>query len=154
MKYLLGIIGLFVVLGVTAQELSWTSIHDIEDSMAKEVKPILVKIETPWCGYCKLMDKKVYPYKKVTKELTKNYYCIKLNAEENQTIELNDTTYNFKIYGGNRGIQELARKWGKRDGQIKYPTTVILDENYQVVKFLDGYLPKQNFYYWLTEEEE
>lgn len=138
---------------MSAQELNWTSIHDIEDSMAIKVKPILVKIETPWCGYCKLMDQKVYPYKKVKNELNSNYYYIKLNAEENQTITLNDTTYNYKIYGGNRGIQDLARKWAKKDGTIKYPTTVILDENYQVVKFLDGYLPKQNFYYWLTDED-
>jgi thioredoxin-related protein len=119
--------------------------------MAKEVKPVLVKIETPWCGYCKLMDKKVYPNKKIRKELTKNYYYVKLNAEENQIITLNDTTYNYRIYGGNRGIQELAKKWGTRNGVIKYPTTIVLDENYQIVKFLDGYLPKQNFYYWLTE---
>jgi thioredoxin-related protein len=151
MKYLLGIIGLIVIQSFSAQELSWTSIHDLEDSMAKEVKPVLVKIETPWCGYCKLMDKKVYPNKKIRKELTKNYYYVKLNAEENQIITLNDTTYNYRIYGGNRGIQELAKKWGTRNGVIKYPTTIVLDENYQIVKFLDGYLPKQNFYYWLTE---
>lgn len=136
------------------QDLSWTNIHDLEDSMAKQVKPILVKIETPWCGYCKLMDKKVYPYKKVRKELTKNYYYVKLNAEENQTISLNDTTYNYRMNFGKRGIQQLAEKWAKRDGVIKYPTTIVLNENYQIVKFLDGYLPKQNFYYWLTEENE
>ncbi len=143
-----------IVLSGFSQELKWTSIHDLEDSMDKEVKPILVKIETPWCGYCKLMDKKVYPYKKVRKELSQNYYYVKLNAEENQTITLNDTTYNYKIYGGKRGMQDLARKWAKRNGTIKYPTTVILDESYQVVKFLDGYLPKKNFYYWLIDEEE
>lgn len=142
-----------MVLGVSAQDLTWTSIHDIEDSMEKEVKPILVKLETPWCGYCKVMDKKVYPYKKVKNELVQNYYYIKFNAEENQTITLNDTTYNYKIYGGNRGIQSLAKKWGTRDGVIKYPTTIVLDENYQIVKFLDGYLPKKNFYFWLTEDE-
>lgn len=142
------------MLTALGQNLSWTSIHDIEDSMAKQVKPILVKIETPWCSYCKLMDKKVYPYKKVRKELTQNYYYVKLNAEENQTISLNDTTYKYCMNFGKRGIQQLAEKWAKRDGVIKYPTTIILNENYQVVKFLDGYLPKQNFYYWLTEEME
>lgn len=154
MKLFLIIVGLFAALIGNSQELNWTSIHDIEDSMAKKVKPILVKIETPWCSYCKLMDQKVYPNKKVANELKANYYYIKLNAEENQTITLNDTTYNYKIYGGKRGVQDLARKWAKKDGTIKYPTTVILNENYQVVKFLDGYLPKQNFYYWLIENEE
>lgn len=153
MKYFLGIIGVFMMLGVSAQELNWTSIHDIEDSMAIQPKPILVKIETPWCGYCKMMDQKVYPAKKITKELNQNYYYIKLNAEENQSITLNDTTYIYRMNFGKRGIQQLAEKWAKHDGVMKYPTTVVLDENYQVVKFLDGYLPKQNFYYWLTDDE-
>lgn len=153
MKQLLIFIGLILTIGMNAQEYSWTSIHDVEDSMAKKVKPILVKIETPWCGFCKMMDQKVYPYKKVKKELVTNYYYVKLNAEENQTIELNDTTYNYQMNFGRNGIQQLAVKWGKQNGAIKYPTTVILDENYQVVKFLDGYLPKQNFYYWLIDEE-
>ncbi|MCB9196641.1 MAG: thioredoxin family protein [Flavobacteriales bacterium] len=152
MKQFLSLIGLFLIGMSFGQDLHWTSIHDIEDSMAKQPKPILVKIETPWCGYCKMMDQKVYPWKKITKELNANFYYVKLNAEENQTITLNDTTYNYKMNFGKRGIQDLAVKWGKKDGMIKYPTTVILDQNYQVIKFLDGYLPKQNFYYWLTED--
>lgn len=141
------------MVSVSAQELTWTSIHDIEDSMAKEVKPILVKIETPWCYYCKLMDKKVYPYKKVQKELNNNFYYVKINAEEKQTIELNDTTYHYQMGFGRNGIQQLAKKWASYGGtSIKYPTTVILDENYEITKFLDGYLPKKNFYFWLKED--
>lgn len=141
----------FCLTSFWGQDLHWTSIHDLKDSMIKRVKPILVKIETPWCGYCKLMDKKVYPTKKIVRELNANYYYVKLNAEENQTIILNDTTYQYRMNFGKRGIQQLAIKWGEKDGMLKYPTTVVLDENYQVVKFLDGYLPKQNFYYWLVE---
>ena len=151
MKYLLGIIGIITVFSVSAQDLTWTSIHDIEDSMAKEVKPVLIKIETPWCYYCKLMDKKVYTNKKVQKELRSNYYYVKLNAEENQTIELNDTTYHYQMSFGRNGVQQLAKKWGTQNGSLKYPTTVILDENYQITRFLDGYLPKNSFRIWLQE---
>ena len=135
-----------------SQDLHWTDINALKDSMAKQEKPILVKIETPWCGYCKKMDAEVFPTKKVSKELNANYYYVKFDAESKYPVHFNDTTYNLIMYNGSkRGIHQLAQKLGTQNGQIKYPTTVILDKNYQVVKLLDGYLPKTSFYYWLLQ---
>jgi thiol-disulfide isomerase/thioredoxin len=42
-----------------SQGVKWTKFEDLADSIAKQKKPIIVKIETPWCGYCKLMESKV-----------------------------------------------------------------------------------------------
>ncbi len=132
-----------------SQDLHWTSINDIADSMEVKEKPILVKLETSWCGYCKKMDKDVFPSKKVAKELNENYYYIKIDAESKTDITVNDTTYKYVVYPGGRGINQLAKKWGTVDGQIKYPTILILNNEYQIIKLLDGYLPKSSFYYWL-----
>ena len=131
------------------QELHWTNINDIADSMKVKEKPILVKLETSWCGYCKKMDKDVFPNKKVAKEMNANYYYVKMDAEGKEEIIFNDSIYKFVMYSGGRGIHQLAKKLGSVNGQIKYPTIVILDKNYQVTKLLDGYLPKTDFYYWL-----
>lgn len=149
MKILTILICFTVALVGQAQDLHWTSINDIEDSMKVQEKPILVKIETAWCGYCKKMDKDVFPSKKVSKEMNANYYYVKLDAESKTEITVNDTTYKYVTYPGGRGINQLAKKWGTSDRQIKYPTIVILDNKYQVTKLLDGYLNKSNFYYWL-----
>ncbi len=131
------------------QELHWTNINDIADSMKVKEKPILVKLETSWCGYCKKMDKDVFLNKKVAKEMNANYYYVKMDAEGKEEIIFNDSIYKFVMYSGGRGIHQLAKKLGSVNGQIKYPTIVILDKNYQVTKLLDGYLPKTDFYYWL-----
>jgi thioredoxin-related protein len=137
---------------IAQQELKWTSIHDIKDSLAVKEKPILIKIETDWCGFCKKMDNEVLPYKKVVKELNKNYYYVKLNAESHEQILFNDTTYKYAIYpGSKKGVHQLAKKLGTQNGQIKYPTIVLLNSKLEVVKLLDGYLPKSHFYYWLVE---
>ncbi len=141
-----------VSMNVAQQELKWTSFHDIKDSLKVKEKPILIKIETDWCGFCKQMDKEVFPYKKVAKELNKSYYYIKLNAETKEEITFNDTVYKFAIYpGSKKGIHQLAKKLGTHNGQIKYPTIVLLNSNFIVEKLLDGYLPKSHFYYWLVE---
>jgi len=149
MKILTLLIVFTISLNALAQDLHWISIQDIQDSMEVQEKPILVKIETAWCGYCKKMDKDVFPNKKVSKEMNANYYYVKLDAESKIDFTINDTTYKFVTFPGGRGINQLAKKWGTVDGQIKYPTILILDNNYQVTKLLDGYLPKSSFYFWL-----
>ena len=63
------------------QGVSWTKFEDLKDSIAKEKKPIIVKVETPWCGYCKLMEAKIYSKKRFVKRVGKNYYFVKLNAD-------------------------------------------------------------------------
>ena len=137
---------------IAQKELKWTSIHDIKDSLNVKEKSILIKIETDWCGFCKKMDKEVFPNKKVAKELNKNYYYVKLNAESQEQILFNDTIYKYAIYpGSKKGLHQLAKKLGTQNGQIKYPTIVLLNSKYEVVKLLDGYLPKSHFYYWLVE---
>ena len=52
-----------------AQGVSWTKFEDLKDSIAKEKKPIIVKVETPWCGYCKLMEAKIYSKKRFVKRI-------------------------------------------------------------------------------------
>jgi thioredoxin-related protein len=135
-----------------AQDLTWTHIEDLEDSMAVAPKRIMIKVETKWCGYCKMMDAKVFPAKKVAKELNANYYYVKLDAEAKETIVFNDTTYNYVMYNGGRGVQMLSKKLASQNGKLQYPTIVKLDENYQVTDLLDGYLNKSDFYYWLRQQ--
>jgi thioredoxin-related protein len=135
-----------------SQDLAWTHIEHLEDSMSIAPKHILIKIETKWCGYCKMMDAKVFPTKKVTKELNENYYYVKLDAEAKETITFNDTTYKYVLYNGGRGVQTLSQKLASQNGKMQYPTIVKLDENYQVTDLLDGYLNKSNFYYWLKQD--
>lgn len=149
MKILTLLIGFTISTFALGQDLHWTNIHDVEDSMKVQEKPILIKIETEWCGYCKKMDKDVFPTRRVSREMNANYYYVKLDAESKSDFSVNDTTYKYVMYPGGRGINQLAKKWGTVDGQIKYPTIVILDANYQITKQLDGYLNKSSFYFWL-----
>ncbi len=148
-KLLLFIVGSVLALQSYSQEISWTNIHDLNDSMAVERKPVLIKIETSWCGYCKMMDAKVYSHKKVVKELVGKYYCVKLNGEAKETIQFAGRKYEYVAKSARSGYHELAKYLGEIDGQLNYPTTVILKDDYQLNKRIMGYLSRQNFLYWI-----
>jgi len=128
--------------------LKWTKLEDLSDSLKVASKPVLFKIETQWCSVCKLQDAKVFSDKKVQKQLLNNYYLVKLDAESKFPMKYNDTTYNYLMYSVNRGVHQLTKKLAEEEGKLAYPTIVIV-ENYTIQKRLVGYLPKNDFLFWL-----
>lgn len=137
-----------------SQEIVWTKFEALNDSMAISKKPILIKLETSWCGYCKMMDAKVFGNKKVIKKIKDEYYFIRLDAEGKTPIQFNGETYNFLMYSARSGVHQLAKKLGEVNGQMNYPTTVVLKADYSLNKKIVGYLNKNNFLYWLEAEDE
>jgi thioredoxin-related protein len=128
--------------------LKWMKIEDLSDSLKKENRPVLVKIETQWCSVCRMMEQKVFMDKKVQKYLNGRYYLVKLDAEQKTAIRYNDSIYNYVMQSGGRGIHQLAKKLAEQNGKVQYPTITIV-ENFIVSKRLDGYLPKNEFLFWL-----
>jgi thioredoxin-related protein len=149
MKILLLFITLLLSVQLIAQtSLKWTKLEDLSDSLKVASKPVLFKIETQWCSVCKLQDAKVFSDKKVQKLLINNYYLVKLDAESKFPMKYNDTTYNYLMYSVNRGVHQLAKKLAEEEGKLAYPTIVII-ENYTIQKRLVGYLPKNDFLFWM-----
>jgi thioredoxin-related protein len=128
--------------------MQWMRMEDLNDSLKKESRPVLIKIETQWCSVCRMMEKKVFMDKKVQKYLYGRYYLVKLDAEQKSAIRYNDTIYNYVMQAGGRGMHQLAKKLAQQNGKVQYPTIAIVD-NYRLVKRLDGYLPKNEFLFWL-----
>lgn len=137
-----------------SQEISWTTFENLDDSMAVKKKPIIVKLETSWCGYCKMMDAKVFENKKVVKRIKDNYYFIRLDGENKKPISFNNQTYEYIPYSSRSGVHQLAKLLGEEEGRLNYPTTVVLNTNYSVNKRIVGYLAKSNFLFWLESSEE
>lgn len=147
-KYINIIFFLFSFQLVAQTDLKWTKLEDLSDSLKISSKPILFKIETQWCHVCKMMDAKVFTDKKVQKLLMNNYYLVKLDAESKLPMRYNDTTYNYLMYSVNRGVHQLAKKLAEENGKLAYPTIVVV-EKYTIQKRLVGYLPKNDFIFWL-----
>lgn len=63
----------------------------------KENKLIFVDVYTDWCGPCKVMDKEVFPLKKVGDVYNGNFINYKINAEKGEGINF-AKKYNVQVY--------------------------------------------------------
>jgi len=105
-------------------------------------KKIIIDLYTDWCGWCKVMDRNTFTDKQVIEYINNYFLPVKFDAEYNDNVIFNNNSYKF-INSGRKGINELA--YALTNGNLSYPMTVFLDENYQLITLLPGY-HKPNFY--------
>lgn len=115
--------------------LNWISFEEAVALQAKEPRKILVDVYTDWCGWCKKMDKHTYTDESVIKNLSKNYYLVRFNAEQKEDIHFRDKIFKFKPeYKSHELAVSLL------NGQMSYPSTVFIDENMNLLTVVPGYL--------------
>ena len=123
-----------------AQEVKWIAFEELPEQMRVERRPVLIFLYTDWCKFCALQKNNTFTNTSIVNTLNENYYCLRLNGESKKEIAFLNRTYQFKATGTNTGQHELATLLGKQDGQLSYPTTVILSENNQLLERVSGFL--------------
>lgn len=97
---------------------------------------------TDWCGWCKVLDSKTFQDPFVAKYMSENFYCVKFNAEQKPDINFMNKTWKW-VAGGRNGYHELAAYF--MQGQMSYPTCVVLTSKYELVYPLKGYVKVEEF---------
>ncbi len=141
MKYtlLLAIICLSIPSLVVAQkapeEIHWiTSIDELQQKMQQNPKKVYVYVYTGWCGWCKKMDATTFQNPDLIKYINTNFYALKLDAERQDVIHFQGKEYKFEPqYRANTFAVELLK------GQMSYPTTVLMLENFQSPTPIPGF---------------
>lgn len=65
------------------KELNWTSFEEAVGRAKEQGKPILVDVWAPWCGWCKKMEKDVYP--ELASTLNEDFILTRLNRDDNES---------------------------------------------------------------------
>ncbi len=125
---------------VLVKPLTFSQLHD---SMQMHAKPILLKLSTDWCVYCKLQDKQIEKSDSLQKILRNNFYYVEMDAETKAPISFNGRQYHARSNGLSKGVHELAEALGKENGQIGYPVIVILNEKYKMLFRYQGLMDKK-----------
>ena len=120
-----------------AQKVNWVSIEEAVRLNEKEPRNILIDVYTDWCGYCKKMDRETYENKVIVGLINKNFYAVKFNAEQRDSVVFKGKTFGF-INQGRRGVHEFAAALLK--GKMSYPSTVFLDKKQGIIDRVPGYL--------------
>lgn len=124
---------------VSAQEspINWITIEEAEKMNSENPKKIMVDVYTDWCGWCKRMDRETFNHPVIAEVINKHFYAVKLNAEGQDEITFNGTTYKF-IPQGSRGYHELAA--GLLNGKMSYPSVAYLNEKLQLLGAIPGFM--------------
>ncbi len=119
----------------TTDEIHWMDMDDVQVAMKKEPKRVYVDIYTSWCSWCKVMDKKTFTNPNVIKYINENFYAVRLNAEQK-----GDIRFMGKMYGFNNEKRANDLAVTLMGGNMSYPTTIIMDANFQNPRPIPNYL--------------
>src|SRR4051812_13462180 len=117
------------------ERVKWMSLPEVEQARVKSKKPILIDVYTDWCGWCKVMDRKTYSDKNVIAYLQEKYYTVKLNAETRSMISWSGREFQF-----NPSYKTHDFALYLTQGQLSYPTTVIIPADGSSPQAIPGYL--------------
>ena len=129
------------------KRIKWLTIQEAYALTQKTPKKFVIDVYTDWCGWCKVMDRETFSKPAIVDYVNENFYAVKLNAEQTDDITLGKQTFKF-VSGGSRGVHELAAALMKN--QMSYPTTVFLDEKFQLIQPIPGYLEPRAFHQIVT----
>lgn len=122
--------------------INWVKIDEVEGLAKKNKKKIMVDLYTSWCGWCKRMDKATFQHGEIAQYVNDNFYAVKFNAEDKNSINFNGKAHDF-VQAGRRGYNQLAFQFA--NGRMSYPTISFLDENLNVINAFPGYKEPNKF---------
>ncbi|MFY0688043.1 MAG: thioredoxin family protein [Cyclobacteriaceae bacterium] len=113
-------------------------------------RPVVVFLHTDWCKYCQAMKQTTWKNKEVLDAL-EDYYFISFDGESKDPVEFLGKTFKYRPTGKKTGIHDIATQLGSIDGQVNYPTTVILSPNYEILFQHNAYLPAKDMLTFLRK---
>lgn len=119
------------------EEINWMTWAEVQEAQKENPKKVFVDIYTHWCGWCKRMDATTFNNAKVVSYINENYYAVKFNAENRETIIFKGDKFKY-VKSGRSGFNELATSL--LEGKMSFPSTVYLDENLDILTTVGGYL--------------
>jgi thioredoxin-related protein len=129
-------------LGYSQETINWLKIEDLEAAQAKEPRKVIIDLYTDWCHWCHKMDKNTFQNPGIAAYVNENFYAVRFNAEQKDTIVFKGQKFGF-VAKGRKGYNELAAALAK--GRLSYPTIVYLDLESNLIQAVPGYMDAAAF---------
>jgi len=121
------------IISATSLQLSTYNFQQLDSLMLLEKRPVAVFLHAPWCQFCRNMEQTTLDHQEIIQLLNNNYYFISFDGEQKEEVRFRDYNFKYQPKGRNSGTHELAKSLGTIDGQLAYPSIVILDPKYEII---------------------
>jgi thioredoxin-related protein len=121
----------------TQPTIKWYTFEDAVKKNKKKPKKIFIDVYTDWCGWCKKMDKETFMDPKVVEYINENYYPVKFNAEQKESLTFKGQEFKSTDPAKPKSPHQLAIALLKQE--LRYPSYVILDGESEWLYKLKGY---------------
>lgn len=139
--YAIIIILLLLTTKVKSQAMLWTAFENLNDSLRKERRPLLIFVYTEWCKFCKMQEQTTFSDTTVINSLRSKFYCLKLNAENKSEIIFLNRTYSPK----SAGYHELTEYFCLIKGQITFPSSLFFTKELILNENVSGFMDTEYF---------
>lgn len=123
--------------------IEWYSYEKAYELNKKKPKKMMVDVYTDWCGWCRKMDTETFANPVIAEYMQKHFYCVKMDAEMKDTVNIDGVTFVNPGKGGKRHTHQLANEMLR--GKMSYPSYVFLNEKGQRLSVISGYQPAKEF---------
>lgn len=114
-------------------KIHWMTWEEMQQAQKKAPRKVFVDVYTDWCGWCKRMDATTFENPVIVEYMSKNYYCVKFNAEMNGAVQFKGET--FEKEGRYNKLATFLM-----GNQMSFPTSIYLDEKLNLITTVPGYL--------------
>lgn len=134
-----------VVFANAQTKINWLSIEEAYAKQKITPKKVLIDVYTGWCGWCKVMDRETFTNAEVINYINQNYYAVKLDAESKKIIKLGTSVYKFDETNRSNEVAIALLQ-----GKMSYPSIVYLDESFNMIQPVPGYMNAKDFHQIIT----
>jgi thioredoxin-related protein len=135
---------LIALVGKAQNTINWMTPTQLQEAMKEKPKKVFIDVYTDWCGWCKKMDASTFVDPVIVQYMNENYYAVKFNAEQKDTLHFNNFAFYNLAPDKPRGTHLFA--YSLLDGQMSYPSYALLDEKYNRINVIPGYKPVDQLY--------
>ena len=120
-------------------QVKWMTLSDALQAQKTQPKKIFIDFYADWCGPCKLMEKNTYNHPVIAEQLNQNYYPVKFDAENSETLTIFEKTFtNTEFISGKK--KNSLHDFTKFMNVSSVPSIVFLDEQSNPITILNGFL--------------
>jgi len=124
-----------------ATEVTWVKLDDLEATLKKEPRNVIVDVYTDWCGPCKMMDRQTFTDSTIIKIMNEDFYAVKFNAEGPDEINFQGKKWSNPNHDPERRGRNAKHELSSFFQVRGYPCLVVLDENLKIKDKLLGFKP-------------